>query len=224
MATTTAFRHDVALRASRGSGRSRGARPRSVLVCAVIVSVAVLASGGMVAGAGGGTLTGLAGGGTVALLAGGETVAGQGRAELVERTLAIVGGSAITLSDVQAAMALGLVRSTTDINVATEALVDRALMLREVDRYAPPEPDAARIDERLTQIRQRLDAAQITTILAASGVSETRLRAWIRDDLRIETYLNQRFAADGPERRESLIADWVSDLRRRTPVVELWKQ
>ena len=73
--------------------------------------------------------------------------AGQQRseAELVERTLAIVGGSAITLSDVQTAMALGLVGGVTELEAATEALVERALILREVERYAPPEPEASRI-------------------------------------------------------------------------------
>jgi hypothetical protein len=32
--------------------------------------------------------------------------------------------------------------------------------------------------------------------------------------------IRQRLA---DERRAGLIADWVNDLRRRTPVVELWK-
>lgn len=143
--------------------------------------------------------------------------------ELVERTLAIVGGSAITLSDVRTAMALGLIE-TNDVAVATEGLVQRALILREVERYAPPEPDAAQVEDRLQDIRQRLDAPQVAAVLEAGGFSESRLRAWLRDDLRIAAYLNQRFAADGPERRQSLIEDWVADLRRRTPVVELWKR
>lgn len=143
--------------------------------------------------------------------------------ELVDRTLAIVGGSAITLGDVRTAMALQLVE-TTDVNVATEALVQRVLILREVERYAPPEPDAARIDERLDQIRARSDTAQLESILAAGGFTEARLRAWLRDDIRIATYLDQRFAADGPDRRQALIEDWVTDLRRRTPVIELWKK
>ncbi len=160
----------------------------------------------------------------VAMGSGDVAANAQARGELVERTLAIVGGTAITLTDVQAARALGLVQPTIDENAATEALVDRALMLREVDRYAPPEPDAAQIEERLAAIRQRVDAATFAEVLAASGVTDARLRAWIRDDLRIASYLNQRFAADGPERRESLIADWVADLRRRTIVVELWKK
>jgi hypothetical protein len=148
----------------------------------------------------------------------------QPASELVERTLAIVGGNAITLSDVRAAMALGLVPQAADVNAATEALVERALKLREVERYAPPEPDAARIDARLAGIRERLGTAQVDAVLAASGITEARFRSWVRDDLRIATYVDQRFAADGPERRESLIADWVADLRRRTPIVELWRR
>jgi hypothetical protein len=139
--------------------------------------------------------------------------------ELVERTLAIVAGNAITLSDVRAATALGLVAKATDVDAATEALVERALKLREVERYAPPEPDAARIDAAIAEIRDRLGPQQVETVLAASGMTEARLRTWIRDDLRITTYLNQRFAADGPERRDSLVSDWVADLRRRTPIV-----
>ena len=143
--------------------------------------------------------------------------------ELVERTVAIVGGSAITLGDVRTAMTLGLVE-TSDVSVATEALVQRALILREVERYAPPEPDAKTIDERISQISARVDAGQLATTLSTGGFTSARLRAWVRDDLRIAAYLDQRFAADGPERRQSLIEDWVADVRRRTPVVELWKR
>jgi hypothetical protein len=146
----------------------------------------------------------------------------QQRGELVERTLAIVGGSAITLSDVQTAMALGLVEAT-EVNRATELLVERALVLREVERYAPPEPDAATVDERRASIGVGIGAAQVQALMASGGFTEARLRAWIRDDLRIVTYLNQRFAADDAARRAGVIADWVADLRRRTPVVELWR-
>jgi len=93
---------------------------------------------------------------------------------------------------------------------------------------------------KLAEIRGRLSDAQIAAVLAAGGFTEARLRAWIRDDLRIASYLDQRFAATADlsleqaapelrerlsaERRASLIADWVADLRRRTPIVELWKR
>ena len=67
--------------------------------------------------------------------------------ELIERTLALVGGEAITLSDVRGALALGLVdvpAAADQIPAATKRLIDRALMLREVQRYAPAEPALAR--------------------------------------------------------------------------------
>ena len=142
--------------------------------------------------------------------------------ELVERTLAIVGGTALTLSDVRTAMALGLIDTKED-DVATEALVQRALILREVERYAPAEPNAAEIEQRLTQLRDGMGNEQLQSTLQAGGFTEGRLRTWLRDDVRIAAYLDQRFAADGPERRQSLIEDWVADLRRRTPVIELWR-
>jgi hypothetical protein len=143
---------------------------------------------------------------------------------LIERTLAIVGGQALTLSDVQTARALKLVDPADDVNAATERLVDRALVLREVDRYAPPEPDEAAIQEQLNRVRSRISMEEFDRVLAAGGFTEARLRAWLRDDLRIAAYLNQRFASAGPQNRADLIADWIADLRRRTTIVELWKK
>jgi hypothetical protein len=145
--------------------------------------------------------------------------------ELVERTLAIVAGQAITLSDAQTALTLSLVQAR-DVNTAAERLVERALMLREVERYAPPEPDEAAILHRLAAIRGHLTKDAFDRVLAIGGFTEARLRAWIRDDLRIASYLDQRFAAAAPggQGRDDLIADWIADLRRRTPVVELWKK
>ena len=59
----------------------------------------------------------------------------------------------------------------------------------------------------------------------AGGISEALVRAWLRDDLRIAAYLEQRFAAaESPELRAELVTDWILDLRRRTPVVELVKE
>jgi hypothetical protein len=144
--------------------------------------------------------------------------------ELIERTLAIVAGQPITLSDVQTARALALVDNAADANAAIERLVERALMLREVQRYAPPEPDEGAIQQRLDQVRGRLPNDELERVLAAGGFTEARLRAWVRDDLRIAAYLDQRFAAAGGPSRAELITDWLADLRRRTPVVELWKK
>ena len=103
------------------------------------------------------------------------------------------------------------------ITAVVQRLVDRELMLREVERYDPPEPAADRIDERLAAARAAAGGEQgLVAVLRAGGFAERRLRAWIRDDLRVEAYLDQRFARD--DRRQDLIADWLVDLRRRTPV------
>ena len=115
--------------------------------------------------------------------------------ELLDRTLALVGGQPITLSDARGAVALGLIDATKDsIADLTARLVDRELVLREVQRYAPPAPAESAVEARLAEVRQRLGDS-LTRILAVHGFTEARLRAWIRDDLRTQTYLAQRFAS-----------------------------
>lgn len=146
--------------------------------------------------------------------------------ELIERTLAIVGGQVITLTEVRSATALGLIDGATtpeQLPAATLKLIERTLILREVQRYLPPEPPATAIDSRIKAIRDRVGDPEVNNIIEAGGFSENWLRAWVRDDLRIAGYLDQRFAAAG-DRRADMIVDWISDLRRRTPVIELYKR
>ncbi len=138
-------------------------------------------------------------------------------ATLVDRTLAIVGGRTITLSDARTAIRLGLVEGA-EVDVAVvERLVARELMLREADRYTPPPPAADAVAARMEEVRARAGSeAGLASILDAGGFTEARLTGWLRDDLRIAAYLQQRFAQN--DRRADLIADWVADLRRRTDV------
>ena len=105
----------------------------------------------------------------------------------------------ITLSDVRTVMALGLLDQVRagSIETATEQLVERLLVLREVQRYLPPEPSDAQIEAELDKIRLRVSQGQLTAALNAGGFSEARLRSWLRDDVRIAAYLGQRFAAVG---------------------------
>ncbi len=119
--------------------------------------------------------------------------------ELIERTLAIVGGQVITLSDLQTTVALGLIEPASradGVGPATSRLIDRLLVLREVQRYQPPEPGDAQVDQQMATIRGRFQNPDLfARTLEAGGFTEARLRAWIRDDLRIASYLGQRFAA-----------------------------
>ena len=145
--------------------------------------------------------------------------------ELIERTLAIVGGQAITLSDVRSALALGLIEPPRDaepIAAATRLLIDRALVLREVERYAPAEPSDDAIAARRRVITARYPTPEaLHAALASVAFSEASLRAWVRNDLRTAAYIEQRFT--DADRRADLIADWIADLRRRTPIIDLVK-
>ena len=128
-----------------------------------------------------------------------DLVTGTSNQELLDRTLAIVGGQPITLSDARAAIALGLVepeRVANPIPGVTMQLVDRELILREVQRYAPAAPVDSAVDTLLADVRKRFDdPATLARVLDTHGFTETRLRAWVRDDLRMQTYLAQRFAS-----------------------------
>src|SRR5882672_5342805 len=67
-------------------------------------------------------------------------------AETIDRVLAVAAGQLIMLSDVTAARDLGLVTLNKavdpgqSIGAILSTLIDRELVLAEVDRYAPPEP------------------------------------------------------------------------------------
>jgi hypothetical protein len=142
--------------------------------------------------------------------------------QLIERTLALVGGQPITMGDTRAATELGLIDAgLSPSSDALSRLVDRELILREVQRYGPPAPPESAVDARLDEIRKRFPDAALTRVLDATGFTEVRLRSWLRDDLRAQAYLAQRFASATAATRIELINDWLSDLRRRTDVVIL---
>jgi hypothetical protein len=149
-------------------------------------------------------------------------------AETIDRVLAVVAGQIITLSDVTAARALGLQSSgnaTDPVRVVLSKLMDRELVLAEVERYAPPEPAADALDREIDGIRARFPSAEaFTAALAQSGLDERRLREIVRQDLRIRAYQDQRFAAADPARRQTLIDEWVAGLRRRTDIIDLYIQ
>jgi hypothetical protein len=143
-----------------------------------------------------------------------------GRAQVLDRIVAVVNGAPITQSDVNAAIQLGLVPVGGGDRVAAtvEALVERRLMLEEVDRYAPPDPPEADINRHVEDIRRRA-GTRFTTVLTQVGLTEDQLRREVRDNLRIEAYLQQRFGTTQPsEERAPMIRDWLAGLRRRANI------
>jgi hypothetical protein len=69
-------------------------------------------------------------------------------------------------------------------------------MLAEVERYAPPEPPTGAVDAAVAAIHATFkDALDFETTLNRYGLSRDELRRIVRDTLRLEAYLQQRFAS-----------------------------
>jgi hypothetical protein len=128
---------------------------------------------------------------------------------LLDRALATVDGHVITLSDVRNAVRFGLV----DVGAAPDAeavtlarMIDRTLILAEVERYAPPEPDAAVVRDRVGHVRARFAGDDaFRSALRVAGLDESFMEGWARNDLRIEQYLEERFAGAAEPTEEDVI-------------------
>jgi hypothetical protein len=120
-------------------------------------------------------------------------------AQVIDRILAVVDGSIITQSDVIGALRLGLVTPAAGadpVSSAVEKLIQRRLMLAEVERFAPKPPDETAVERRLEEIRTRAGSQPaLDRILAETASSMDLLRRYVSDDLHIDAYLQQRFGA-----------------------------
>ncbi|MBI4476349.1 MAG: hypothetical protein HY654_04195 [Acidobacteria bacterium] len=130
---------------------------------------------------------------------------------LLDRVLAIVSGEVITLSDVRAATAFQLVTPAAaggdPVARVVARLIERQLILNEANRYAAPDPASAAIERGLADVRQRVSAGQaVEATLAGTGMTAARLRDFIRDDLRIDNYLDQRFGGAAQPTEEEVAA------------------
>jgi hypothetical protein len=129
---------------------------------------------------------------------------------LLDRALATVEGRVITLSDVRIAARFGLVdtEGSADVVAATlERLIDRTLILAEVERYAPPEPDPAAIRQRVARVRDRFPSEDaFRSALRVAGIDSGFVEEWARNDLRVERYLQERFAGAAEPTEEDVLA------------------
>ena len=151
-------------------------------------------------------------------------------ASVIDRIMAVVGGRPIILSDVNAAIQFGLVEppaGTADLlGYTLERLVQRTLILAEVERFQPPEPDPSEITVRVDDLQRRAGSAEaFDKALSETGMTREQLRRHFRDDLRIATYLNQRFGSTSAvAERTAAIETWTSELRRRADVTVLYRR
>jgi len=111
--------------------------------------------------------------------------------QLLDRIVARVGGSAITLSELVAARGFGIVEGTSD-EAVLQRMIDRQLLLIEVARFPPQEPTDAAIAAEVA--RERAAAgSRLADLMATTGTDDERLRDLARDTLRIDGYVDQRF-------------------------------
>lgn len=124
------------------------------------------------------------------------SVSGQ---ELLDRVLARVNEEPITLTDARGAIGLGMIEQTEGVDPIVSALpqlIERRLVLAEVARFAPPEPDIASLNGEVNAIKARVGSPErLAELERNTGVGETQIREIARDDLRIRAYLNQRFGS-----------------------------
>jgi hypothetical protein len=174
---------------------------------------------------------------------------------VLDAVVAEVGPRVITLSDLRLARHVRLADAAASDEEVLTFLVNRTLMLLEVERFQPPDPPTIAIQEAFDKIRARLGPDAWSRALRNSGVDEAYLRALVRENLRLDAYLRQRFEtlADPTDeevrtayaeqraptaeasqpfealrqqlrerlrarRLDALVAEWITELRARTPV------
>jgi len=149
-------------------------------------------------------------------------------ADVIDRIMAVVGGHPITLSDVTGARQFKLIAvpaGTADANAyVLDRLIERTLVLTEVERFQPPEPAPVEITIQVDKLEKEAGSASaLEKMLSVTGMTRDQLRRFIRDDLRITIYMNQRFSVTpDPQERASATAAWIADLRRRAQVTILY--
>ena len=146
-----------------------------------------------------------------------------GGAQTLDRVLAVVSGQVILASDVRAFLELGLVTVETDDPGERERavltrLIERRLMLDEVNRYRPSPLPPESIEQALANIRARFaDDETFDQLLDAVGLDLEDFRQILLDDARIEAYLADRFG----ERGAGEVEDWIGRLESRAEVFRL---
>jgi hypothetical protein len=114
--------------------------------------------------------------------------------QLLDRVLARVDGAPITLTDVQAAIGLGIIEvgSGDPIAQGTQQMLDRQLELTEVQRFPPPEPSPDVVARETARLKMHA-GPRLPMLMQSTGLTDQRITDMARDNLRIAAYLDQRF-------------------------------
>lgn len=148
---------------------------------------------------------------TMSVLAGAPAAQG-----VIDEVLLRFGSEIVTRLDVRQARMLKLVEPASDVDqVWVDALANRRLMLADLRRNAPPEPTTDAIESKFRDWTSKVvpPGGPLADVLARAGMSEAGVRGWMRDDLRIQTYINDRFGG-----RQADVAVWIAGLRQRAGI------
>jgi hypothetical protein len=148
----------------------------------------------------------------VALTSNGWLTVGNAQ-QLLDRVVARVGPSAITQTDVEAAVAFGMIDPNAGDPV--KQMIDRRLMLAEVNRLPPPEPDMRAVQDLMVRMKATA-GPDVNAVMKRTGVDDKRLSELARESLRVQSYVMQRFGNSA--RSEEQMARWLNDLRARGDV------
>lgn len=136
--------------------------------------------------------------------------------QLLDRVVARVGATAITQTDIEAAVAFGVIDPKAGDPV--KQMIDRRLMLAEVNRFPPPEPDFRAIQALMVNMKM-VAGPDVNAVMKRTGVDDNRLSELARETLRIQSYVLQRFGSSA--RSEEQRTRWLNDLRARGDVAEI---
>jgi hypothetical protein len=136
---------------------------------------------------------------------------------VLDKVVSNVNGEVITQLDVRQARMLKLRLVTapaeSDADVL-RGLENRRLVLSEVSHVTLPAPAAGDLAARRRDWEAAVGAgANLPQLLDRAGLSENGLQSWLRDDVRIQLYLAQRFGGVPETDRPAEIARWVATLR-----------
>ena len=134
--------------------------------------------------------------------------------ELLDRVVAQVNGDSITLSEVRVAVRLALIEVPSDadpVSAAVRALINRHLMVIEVDRFPPIEPELYILEREVERLRTMVgNSLDVEEFIRLNGLTGTEIYELARENLRIQAYLNQRFGTTVYVTEEE-VAQYYSD-------------
>ncbi len=118
--------------------------------------------------------------------------------ELVDRIVAIIDREVVTLSEVELAEAVVVVRREREGEQAAivERLIEARLVEREVARFNDEPIEREEIEAQVEQFRARFESPEaFETMLSSNGITSDDLAAVLARQLSVSRYLERRFRA-----------------------------